>query len=314
MDITNQCNAKCKWCLTGRANLENREIQPAYYMSKDRFQSLVEHLLDHKIITEDACFRIYNWYEPSLNPALPEIINYCAEKGVTIDISTNCGIRIDFDKVKTTTHFKGFLFSMPGFSQESYNKIHKLNFNKVKDNIRYTVKKLREKGFSKDIYINYHLYQFNIGEVKAAKLFADELGIRFHSMYAYFNGSGEGKKYLNNTLSLSELKEASKEIFLHYLEDLFMNKDYLIHKLSEPESITLSEHLNVIPGRGSNDKDAIISIFDFKSYKEIKKIYDPLREALLQDELALRGWLWGHSYKISQNKVFGFEGLEYEQI
>lgn len=312
MDVTNKCNALCKWCLTGRANLQNKtQKQPIHNLSKDDFQSLVEHLLKHKIITEDACFRIYNWYEPSLNPELPDIINYCEEKGLTIDISTNCGKRIDFDRVKTTKHFKGFLFSMPGFSQKSYDRIHKLNFEKVKDNIRYTVQRLKKKGFSGDIYINFHLYQFNTNEVKYAKEFADELGVRFHCIYAYFNGTGESREYLENTISVPSLKEASKDLFFHYIDDLFENKDYLIHRLSEPESITLSERLNVIPGRGSNDDDAIVSIFDLKSYEEVKNIYDPQREALLKNEVGLKGWVWGHSYKVGRNKNFGFEDLEY---
>ncbi|GBF34170.1 hypothetical protein DCCM_3282 [Desulfocucumis palustris] len=40
------------------------------------------------------------------------------------------------------------IFSMPGFSQESYDKIHGFNFEKIKDNIIKMSRNFRENGFT----------------------------------------------------------------------------------------------------------------------------------------------------------------------
>ena len=45
-------------------------------MDVKAFDKLAVHMRKYKIITEDCLFRIYNWYEPTLNPHLPEIVNY----------------------------------------------------------------------------------------------------------------------------------------------------------------------------------------------------------------------------------------------
>lgn len=315
MDITNKCNAKCKYCLTGQANLKgiSRKI-PEYNLKVEDFEAMVNHLIEHEIITEDAWFRIYNWYEPLLSPNLPEIINYCYDKGLGLDISTNASKKIDFSKIKSMEHFRGFLFSMPGFSQKSYNKMHGFDFELIKDNIEYLTKGIREKGFEGDIFINYHLYQHNFSEVKEAKEFADKLGIRLNTIFAYFNGGADSRSYLEGTMSSSDLKKYTKDIFLYYLEDIFEDTEYYIHRLSEPETITLSEKLNIIPGRGSNDDDAIKSVFDVTSYDDMKKIYDPFKEKILKDPIAIKSWVWAHNYKVGRNYLFGFEDKEYEQI
>ena len=174
MDVTNKCNAMCKYCKTGQANLcgASREAPP-YYMTRAEFERLHRHLLDHNIITPDCIYRIYNWYEPSLNPHLPDLFNYMREVGIRLDMSTNAGKAIDFSRVESCENWYGILFSMPGFSQSSYDRIHGFDFEKVKANIRATMEAIRARGFHGYAMINYHLYQFNIGEVRAAKAFAD---------------------------------------------------------------------------------------------------------------------------------------------
>ena len=65
-------NAKCKYCLTGSANRYGRSKDiPPYFMPFSEFKHMAEHMKDCGIITPDCIFRIYNWYEPMLNPSCP---------------------------------------------------------------------------------------------------------------------------------------------------------------------------------------------------------------------------------------------------
>lgn len=99
--------------------------------------------------------------------------------------------------------------------------------------------------------------------------------------------------------------EASKDLFFHYIDELYENKEVYFKKIEEPESITLSEFCNIIPSRGCNDDDLIISIFDLNSYEEVKEIYSKIeKERFIKPEIS-KGWLWGHSYKVSRNHLFG---------
>ena len=306
MDVLNKCNARCKYCLTGQANLTGKSKDiPAYFMNVSEFDSLVKHMLKYHIITPNALFRIYNWYEPTLNPHLPELLNYMREKGLRVDMSTNAGKLMDFSKLGDCSHFESILFSMPGYSQESYDKIHGFDFETVKNNISTTMKELRKRNFKGDAYINFHLYQFNLGEIYGAKEFADSIGIRLHSIFAYFNGSGEFTPYINATLSPKEMKEATREIFFGHLYELEKHEDEYMKKFEEPESITLSEFCNIIPDRGCNDDSRICSIFDLHSYEDVKKIYDELAAKGCNNPTNRKIHLWAHSYKLSMNHLFG---------
>lgn len=304
MDIINKCNARCYYCKTGRNNLNgyNSKIQ-RYDMDAAKFKELTDHLLKYKIITPDCLFRIYNWYEPTLNPYLPEIVNYMFEKGFRLDMSTNASVLPDFEKIKTCEHYYGMLFSMPGFSQKSYDRIHGFQFEKVKDNIKRTMEELRKKNFQGDAYINYHLYQFNIDEIYAAKEFADELGIRFHSIFAYFNGTKGFHEYVTETMSVEDITRASKDLFFFFIEDLLKEKEKLDEIYKEPPSITLSEYCNIIPGRGSNDEDAVASIFDMHSAAEVEELYNNLKRE--KDPRFQKIKYWAMSYKLSMNHLFG---------
>ena len=304
MDIVNKCNARCYYCKTGQNNLHgySRKI-PRYDMTVEDFAKLAEHMLKYGIITPDCLFRIYNWYEPTLNPHLPAIINYMHDKGFRIDMSTNASVVPDFTKIETCEHYYGMLFSMPGFSQRSYDRIHGFDFETVKENIRRTMDEVRKRGFSGDAYINYHLYQFNIDEVYEAKKFADELGIRLHTMFAYFNGTKGFAEYITETMAEKYMTRASKDLFFYFVEDLLKEKEKYDEMFKEPPSITLSEFGNVLPGRGSNDEDAVKSIFDLHSDLEVEALYESLKGE--RDPRFERVKYWAMSYKLSMNHLFG---------
>lgn len=60
---------------------------------------------------------------------------------------------------------------MPGFSQESYDKIHGFNFEKIKENIKKYANDMELAGVKDKMWVAYHMYQFNLDEIYDAYVF-----------------------------------------------------------------------------------------------------------------------------------------------
>lgn len=69
-----------------------------------------------------------------------------------VGISTNASRRTNF--TVSTERFRGFWFSVPGWSQGSYNKVHGLRFERVLANMEATVANMRETGYAGLIHLN----------------------------------------------------------------------------------------------------------------------------------------------------------------
>ena len=78
IDISGFCNAKCKWCVTGRKNRRGESIGKKEFMSYDFFKRLYDHLIEEPIIMHDKEIMLYSWGEPLLNPDYVRIIEYLA--------------------------------------------------------------------------------------------------------------------------------------------------------------------------------------------------------------------------------------------
>jgi hypothetical protein len=107
---------------------------------------------------------------------------------------------------------------MSGFSQGSYDRIHGFDFGRVRENIETMVSNCRECGFAGRAEILFHVYQFNVDEIEPAREFAESLGIGFTPYMAYFAGYLMMRSYLVGEMPYEELKRASSELFLFYVE------------------------------------------------------------------------------------------------
>ncbi len=87
------CNLKCISCPRGNWP---RHRKPGF-MSARTYESLAD-----KIIRDDpwtGIITLYNWGEPLLNPALPDIIRITRDKGLLSAISSNLAMTKDFENV-----------------------------------------------------------------------------------------------------------------------------------------------------------------------------------------------------------------------
>jgi hypothetical protein len=135
---------------------------------------------------------------------------------------------------------------MCGFSQKSYDRIHKLDFEKVKKNITSLVRVAKEAGYdSRNIFITYHVYQFNTTEVFAMQDFADSLDIGTFPHYAFINDPKLFRQYADGTLDVQNWKEISQDIFLYYIQRKLDNHPR--NGCSQFDVLTIDEKYNVLP-------------------------------------------------------------------
>lgn len=228
IDISGFCNARCKWCVTGRKNRRSKQ-KVENYINVEKFIKLYEHLFETRMIEKSTEIMLYNWGEPFLNRDYIPIIEYLADQNQTFSVSTNASILRLAEKENTYKNCKAFVFSMPGFSQNSYNHMHGFDFNCIKNNIRKLSENIIECGFEGDGSISFHAYKFSSCELDAARQFAETLGLRLNPYYPYFNGNSMAKKFLEGNMDKNTLHEAEREMYLEHVEGLIKKrpKDYI---------------------------------------------------------------------------------------
>jgi wyosine [tRNA(Phe)-imidazoG37] synthetase (radical SAM superfamily) len=248
-EISGVCNAKCKYCQTGRANIKRLSRgEREQFIDLDEFKKSIEYILANGFINSNTIVSLYSWGEPFLHPKFKEIINYLNNLNLYFCLSTNASKPIYFENSNALKYLKYITFSMSGFSQESYNRIHGFNFVKIKKNIISIIENFRQCGFTGQALISYHIYQFNLTEIQAAMEFAEKYNITFAGYCAYFNGIDMFEKYLKNELEYSELKCASTELLLGSIEKRLtefnqMDKNYNCPQFNK---LTIDEHCNVL--------------------------------------------------------------------
>lgn len=220
LEISGNCNAKCKWCVTGqqnRCNSYNRHTPPGggKYADLASFEKMIYHLLETKLIEKGTTtIELYNWGEPMLNPDFPKIISFLSSQGVRFAISTNASIVPQIRDIDSYKYCTDINFSMPGFSQMSYDKIHGFNFERIKNNMIKILYDARKSGFEGRAVLNYHIYKFNTEEIIPAISFANAHGLEFGPKYAYLNGSDILRRYFSNNVSVVERQEIDQDLFM----------------------------------------------------------------------------------------------------
>lgn len=281
IDISGWCNAQCRWCATGIKNRNGVRTEHTY-MSVERFREVYEHLLEANILNRFNEVLLYSWGEPFLNPDYLKILEYLSLNDQVYSMSTNASAVKLSQTPGIYKNCRTFIFSMPGFSQKSYDKIHKFNFEKIKANIKEGIENIRRCGFEGDAILSYHVYQFNKDEIPMARSFAESLGIKFVPIYAYFAGFGLALQYLSDEMTQDVRKAAEQELILDHVSQLMTDRpadfECMIQRMI---SINAKGQIELCCCADHEVKDYEWgSVFNLKSYPEWEK----LRKKMLHSE------------------------------
>ena len=244
-EISGRCNGKCPWCQTGIRNLRQSPNRGGF-IGPDRFARAVGYMLDEGIIGKDTLIILHNWGEPFLNPSIQDIVHFLHEANLTFGLSTNASKFVEFQGSDLMERLRLFRFSMPGFSQSSYDRIHGFNFEMIKSNIAHILTNLRECGFRGEAQLAYHIYKFNQDELEPACQFASEHGINLLAYYAYLADFDVCMDYLSSKMPREQQEKASRELVLSYVEDLVaqMPQNY---QCPQHTMLVLDEECNLLP-------------------------------------------------------------------
>ncbi len=80
IEPTNTCNLRCPLCPTGRGDLN----RPPQHMKLEAFTSLIDDMERYLLLAI-----LWDWGEPLMNPRLPEMIRYAAERDIKTVTSSN---------------------------------------------------------------------------------------------------------------------------------------------------------------------------------------------------------------------------------
>lgn len=204
-DICGACNAKCRFCPSGSRHIGGDEHKKqAGILSPGRFEDALRYLSEIKAISPRTThLALYNWGEPFLHPEFATMLRVAANGGYVYSLSTNASVlkTIPADTLWRLSELK---FSFPGFSQESYDKMHGFNFNDIMHNVKSMIHWVREFNSKVSFVMSYHVYRHNISEIRAAQEFCYKQQIGFWPIYATLQGveipNAEEKEQLSDCL------------------------------------------------------------------------------------------------------------------
>ncbi|MGB9762980.1 MAG: radical SAM protein, partial [Minisyncoccia bacterium] len=157
-EISGICNAQCPYCITGNGT------QKGNFVDFEQLKLTVEKLINENLIDSNTVFELYNWGEPLLHPMFVNIVNFFSSLNIKFVLSSNLSKIPDKIQHANFDSLQQFNISMPGFSQNSYDKIHGFKFKDILSNII----KLTNIIPKEKIRILFHVYQFNYYEIQEA--------------------------------------------------------------------------------------------------------------------------------------------------
>jgi MoaA/NifB/PqqE/SkfB family radical SAM enzyme len=254
---------------------------------------------------------LYNWGEPTLNPRLSDILKISIQNGFIPDISTNASFFVDIpsDIIKDA---RSWIFSVPGVSQESYDKMHGFKADAVFNNIKAYCDKIKDasKGQKSRLLMAFHIYRFNMYEIELAEKFCIENGIKIIPYYANFDDFDMSYAYLTNRLDNNILAQAKDQLVLSYVDEL-VSKMPSNYECPQFNRLVINEVGKVVLCCGTN-----IELGDFLEMS-LEDIENARKSQDICDRCVKSGntW-WGHN-SLSYNPILehssGLKGLRSEK-
>ena len=223
----------------------------AGFLPREEFEDALVFLTERGAIAPNKTrIELYNWGEPFLHPHFETMLRTVSKMGFSFGLSTNASI-LKTIPVDTISKLAEVRFSMPGFSQNSYDRMHGFNFNVICDTIRAITASIRTVSPDTNIGIAFHLYKFNLSEIVEAKEFCKQIGIHFFPLYAYPNGFSMAKSFFAGEIPRRSAKNIENELLVDKLDIIRQKRpdDYVCPQSS---ILVLDEFCNVLQCCGTD--------------------------------------------------------------
>lgn len=274
MEIVGGCNARCKYCTTGIANLSgNSHIET---ISVENFTKGLDYILNHDFFDkEHGQLELFNWGEPFLHKDLNEICRQICERKICYRLSTNGSVLQLLDK-ENLAYLDDVCISISGFTKKSYRKIHGLELKHVLSNVKAMSDWFQECGVANKLVMNFHVYQFNIGEVEAAARFCKKNGIVFLPHIAYLADFDLFNRFMLKDMDMETLYGVSKELLMGAVDELMENYSPS-YECKQRNSLVLDEKLHVLPCSFLTSRDHMGYLFDYADVEQLETLRDHVK-------------------------------------
>lgn len=241
IEISGKCNARCLYCVTGQQNRQHK--MTGTFIKPDNLKRAIEFLYKKKYIDVHTCIALFNYGEPLLHPALDKIVEIVESYGNPYELSTNGSVRLNRKIIEKMNHIKCIQFSMCGFSQQSYDRIHGFNFHQVKENITRMVGDFHYFHPQTECLMKLQVYAFNENEVQPMIEYSQKLGMTVIPLHALYANLQQQIDFITNYQKTQTIPDES-DLLWYYLPDIF--KDGVEEKSClQHSSLVIDENLNV---------------------------------------------------------------------
>lgn len=271
VEISNICNAKCKWCTTGMENRRRGGVKLKHcFMNPQEFEKGIKYLNDMGYLDISTTeLELYNWGEPLLNPYVNQIIEIMEQRQIKYHLSSNAYSINNFSP-KTLNGLTSFRISISGITKETYERIYGLDVERVKQNIYKLSDLLNGVGKKDKLEVSYLVYRFNVNEILAAKEMFK--GIRVVPRLAYFVDFRQCQKWLEGSMPEDLLREVEEEIIVEMLKEK-LNEYREDFECPQWRTAVFDEKWNLLPCCLLTSSEKIGNLFEFtaEEFEEEKR-------------------------------------------
>ncbi len=180
-EVTNVCNLKCPFCLTGKGISGGREVR---HMSFEESKKIIDAVADYTYLLQ-----LYTWGEPLLNKDIIRIIEYAKQKNMYVMLSTNAtAMTPDYNEKLLASGIDYVTVAIDGGSDETYEKYRVGgNYTKVLANVRDMLER-RNAAKRSHPFVEWQfiVFRHNEHEAKSTENMAYAMGIdKFTPLPAY---------------------------------------------------------------------------------------------------------------------------------
>ncbi|NEV60548.1 radical SAM protein [Thiorhodococcus minor] len=208
IDVSGVCQLKCPSCPNG--NFSGGTLAKDM-MGLDLYRRILSKLLAEVDFLPDV--QLYSWGEPLLNPALPDMVAYSVERGVSVGISSN---------LNDTRHLEKTILARPDWFRvslsgtgERYGLSHRGGrWEKVARHIDQLAELRGRHHPGMVVEMNYHLYRHNAADVETIAALCRDKGFLFKPNAAYIDPLDTLIEYVEGQPLPDDLVRISRELLL----------------------------------------------------------------------------------------------------
>jgi len=173
IEPTNFCNLKCPVCPAGGFGFK----RDRRHMKLDEFKSIIDDMEEYLLFIV-----LWDWGEPLMNPDLPEMIRYAADRDIKTVVSTNCNCNSFHDTAYMERLLRSglttLILAIDSIHQEQYETYRKKgNLHKALEGIKKTVAMKKQRGGGPIMLMRMVVMRQNEQEVRQMRRLARRMGV-----------------------------------------------------------------------------------------------------------------------------------------